>query len=356
MSNNHIFAVVLSGGQGVRLWPLSRAARPKQFLAVSANGQTLLQEAVRRAIQLTGSIDTVLVATGSAQAPLVREQLQGLPPENLLAEPVGRNTAPSLALATYVLRQRQPDAVMVILPVDHIFHDEAPWFEAMKTAISIAAGSDMLIAVGVPADHPSTSYGYLHLAGAVEGLPARQVNEFVEKPDRERAEAFCASGEYLWNTGTYAWRVPVFWQAIESHLPQVAETLRTLRHPVSPDSLDSMYGMFPSISVDYAILEKAPNVAAVCGTFERIDIGSLDNLAEIWPADSGGNAARGDLLAYRSHGNLVYTDDGLVSLVGVDGLAVVRAGEVVLVCPRERLAEVRELLSQMREKGFERYS
>ncbi len=358
MSERPVFAVIMAGGQGMRLWPLSRASRPKQFLALTSSGRTLLQDAVRRATELTGSIKNVLVTAQSGQAGLVREQLPDLPAENLLLEPVGRNTAPCLALAAFHLRSRAPDAVMSILPVDHVFMDEQSWFEAVRTAVAYAGESGMLVTIGLTPHSPSSSFGYLHLGQALEErrtCPVYRVQEFIEKPALARAEAFLASGEYLWNTGTFAWRVSTFWRAVTTHLPQVASALERWGALPSVEALESIYPAFENISVDYAIMEKSPDVAAVRGAFQRIDVGSLGNLSELWPGDAQGNAVLGEALASDSQENIIYTDEGLVGLLGVQGLVVVRAGDVVLVCPRERAGEIRGLVEQLRRSGQERY-
>jgi mannose-1-phosphate guanylyltransferase len=358
MSEKPIFAVIMAGGQGVRLWPLSRASRPKQFLALTTSGRTLLQEAARRATELTGSTHNILVTAQSGQANLVREQLPDLPPENLLLEPVGRNTAPCLALAAFHLRSRAPDAVMAVLPVDHLFVHENPWFDAIHAAVAYAAASDSLVTIGLKPQAPSSNFGYLHLGQVLEDrepCPVYQLQKFIEKPDRDRAESFLASGEYLWNTGTFAWRVSTFWQAVETYLPQVASALEGWGASPTPETLESIYPTFENISVDYAIMEKSSNVAAVRGAFQRIDVGSLGNLSELWPEDAQGNAALGEVLLRDSQDNVIYTDKGLVSLLGVQGLVVVRAGEVVLVCPRERAGEVRELVALLQRSNLERY-
>jgi mannose-1-phosphate guanylyltransferase len=355
MSNLPVFAVIMAGGQGTRLWPLSRVARPKQFLALTESGRTLLQEAARRAVTITGSIQNVLIATQANQVELVKAQLPELPAANLLIEPVGRNTAPCLALAAYHIRQRAPEAVMSVLPVDHLFEDEAPWFAAIRMEIAAAAESDALVTIGLTPASPSSNFGYLHLGDSALNGRTQRVIEFIEKPARDRAEKFLASGEYLWNTGTFAWKVSVFWRELEKHLPQVVKDLQALGYPLSFAHLEMVYAAFPNISVDYAIMEKAAHVLAVRGAFKRIDVGSLANLTEIWPADENDNAVRGDVQTRDSRGNIVYTDEGIVGLIGVENLVVVRAGDVVLVCPRERVSEIKELVAQIKASGAERY-
>jgi mannose-1-phosphate guanylyltransferase len=247
---------------------------------------------------------------------------------------------------------------MAVLPVDHVFVDEQPWFDAVRAAVAYAGESGRLVTIGLTPQSPSSSFGYLHLGQPLDerrNCPIHRVQEFIEKPDRARAEAFLASGEYLWNTGTFAWLVSTFWQAVETHLPQVASALNEWGASFAPDILESIYPAFENISVDYAIMEKSANVAAVRGAFQRIDVGSLGNLSELWPGDSQGNAVLGEALASDSQDNIIYTDEGLVGLLGVQGLVVVRAGDVVLVCPRERAGEIRGLVEQLQRSGKERY-
>ena len=394
--------MILAGGQGTRLWPLSRQATPKQFLelapAGSASGRSsLLQEAVRRASRLCdGDINRVLVITQAQHAGLVRQQLPNLPEENLLLEPVGRNTAPALGLAAFALRQRNPQAVMLAFPVDHLFVDEVPWFEALAAAAAYARQSDALVTIGVPPASPSPRFGYLQLGEQVEPqsragagfAPAIfRVQAFIEKPDQERACQFCASGEHLWNTGTFAWRVEVFLKALQQHAPEIyqalaaapefsedliANTGRIAPEAPAAGSLAEIYPALRNISVDYAVMEKAaggepttghsPSVAAVRGAFERIDVGALDALDQIWPCDEHANTLGQApdntstlLVSKDSRQNIVYSDEGLVGLVGVNDLIVIRKGDILLVCPCQRANEVPNLLRQLQQENLERF-
>jgi mannose-1-phosphate guanylyltransferase len=361
------YAVLMAGGRGTRLWPLSRAGRPKQFLALQPGGETLMQAAARRAARVSGSLDRVLVVAGAESAGLVREQLPGLPPENLLLEPQGKNTAPCLGLAAFYLGRRCPEAVMAVLPADHLFAAEEPWLAAVRTAVAHAGSTGDLVAIGIPPLSPSPSYGYLHLGETLrpgygpggEGT-VRRVLEYIEKPPAAQAQAFLESGAYLWNTGAFAWRLPVFLEALRQHLPWLFAGLQALEaeragEGFSAEKLERAYAGFESISVDYGVMERAGNVAAVQGDFKRIDVGGLAALAELYPADEQGNAGPGDRAARDSRGNLVYTDAGLVALLGVDDLVVVRQGDIVLVCPRARAGEVQALLETLVREGLERY-
>ncbi|HZD56305.1 MAG TPA: sugar phosphate nucleotidyltransferase [Anaerolineales bacterium] len=352
----HVFAVILAGGAGTRLWPLSRRAFPKQFLALGGGGHTLLQDTFRRAKALVGTPDNVVVMGQKRHAALLQQQLPGLPPENIILEPTGCNTAASIGLAALALQQRSSEEIMVILPADHLFEDEMPWLEAVRVAVAFAGETDWLVAIGIPPEGPSSSYGYLRLGekvGHKNGLPVHEVSRFVEKPDSDLAEKLYTSGDYLWNTGTFSWRMTVFLQALKQHMPKLHQGLLEIAE--RPERLREIYSNFESVSVDYGVMEKSSHVAAVQGSFKRLDLGSLPMLSEVWGGDSHGNAVVGTLVDMDSQNNIIYSDEGLVGLIGIEDMVVIRQGEVLLVCPKERAHEVKELVAVLGKQGLERY-
>jgi mannose-1-phosphate guanylyltransferase len=354
--NPPVFAVVMAGGQGKRLWPLSREAFPKQFLTLQLQAGSLLQQAVRRAAEIVGTLEHVLVVSQAQHARLVAQQLPDLPQWNVLLEPMGRNTAACIGLAALEIRRRAPQAVMAVFPADHLFEDERPWKQAVRAAIAAAGQSGRLVAIGIPPSRASTSYGYLRLGEALgkqAGLEIYAVREYAEKPDAARAARYLESGEYLWNTGTFAWRVTALQEALQKHLPQLASGLEQIA--ADPSRLEQIYAQLPDISIDYGVMEKASQVAAVRGAFTRLDVGSLTGLAELWPQDARGNAIMGALLEKDSQDNLVYSDEGLVCLIGVQDLVIVRQGDVLLVCPKERAGEVKQVVEGLEAAGMGRF-
>jgi mannose-1-phosphate guanylyltransferase len=347
------YAILLAGGQGTRLWPLSRRAHPKQFLAFKTGEPTLLQGAARRAVRVSGSLERVLVLVQEEHAGMAREQLPGLPAENLIVEPVGRSTAASIGLAAIILEKRLPGTLMVVLPSDHLFSDERPWLAALRAALAFVAGQERLVTLGITPQGPSSNYGYLHLGQALQGNQIYETQAFVEKPDPVQARAFYESGEYLWNTGTFIWQTSVFLAAVEQHMPGLFAGLQ--RIAADPGALAEVYPTFQDISVDYGIMEKAAGVTVVRGDFERIDVGNLSTLASLLERDAQGNAVEGLLLEKDSQDNVIYADEGLVGLIGVQDMIVVRKGDVVLVCPKERAREVKDLVAALAEKDLDKF-
>jgi len=360
------YAVIMAGGQGTRLWPLSRKSRPKQFLDLTGDGQSLLQSAVDRAGRVGDDAKRVLVVAPVAQAELIREQLPGLPAENLILEPVGRNTAAAIGLAAIQIQQRNPEAVMGVFPADHLFRDETPWIEAVQTALGFAADSDQLVTIGLKPGFPSPSYGYLHLGGLLtsEGkYPVYQVRRFVEKPSVALAQTYLDSGEYLWNTGTFAWKVSTLMQGFRQHLPgHYAGFQEIARNPGSWGRLSKVYPSLENISIDYGVMERSSNVAVVRANFERIDLGNLSNLSALskgpdWSEGDDGNAWLGNGLIVDGEHNLIYdeTGSGITVAFGLDDVIIVRQDDVVLALPKNEAHRIKDLLTEIRKKGLEMY-
>jgi mannose-1-phosphate guanylyltransferase len=354
-----VFSVVMAGGQGTRLWPLSRESQPKQFLSLTADNRSLLQATVQRAIEAAGCLEQVLIVAHQGQAQLVKEQVVGLPEQNLLLEPFGRNTAACIGLAAFEVSRRSPQAVMAVFPSDHLYEGEAAWAGAVESALSYASQTECLVALGLPPGFAFTGYGYMKTGRMLLSTvccPVFEVLEFVEKPPHELAQSFLESGQYLWNIGTFAWQVGVFLNALERQLPVTYARLAACGEDLADTKLlASVYEGIEDISVDYAVLEKENNVVVVRGDFRRIDVGTLASLDEILPVDKDNNAFYGDNLVWDSQGNIIFSEEGLVGLVGMRDMIVIHKGDVVLVCPKERAGEVKDLVRQLDKKGLQRF-
>ena len=356
------YAVVLAGGSGTRLWPLSRKSQPKQFLQFSG-AETLLEATVRR---LRGILpaERILILTKKEYEPLVRRQAGEVPPSNVLIEPSGRGTGPALVLASLLVQRRCRDAVLLAVPSDHVIMDEGKYLEALGDACRMARGAGMLVAIGLTPEEPSSQYGYL-LRG--EPWPARKVSSgvfrvdrFVEKPSLERAKEFYASGAYRWNIGTFAWSLECFRLSLERAAPELARGSASLEEHILPGGMTSgmkeAYDRLPLVSIDYALLQNADNILMVEGAFRRIDAGNLRSLQQLLPLDKAGNSTHGTVVTRQSRGNTVYSSGPLVALMGVDDVLVIATGDIVLVCGKNDSERVSEILGSLDAEQARRYS
>lgn len=266
-----ITAVVMAGGSGKRFWPLSRKNRPKQFLPIPGP-RTMLQQAVRRLEEFIPQAD-IHIITLDRLAPLVAEQLPGIPRDNILAEPLQKNTAAAVGMASTVISHKNPGAVMIVLPSDHYIADERSFARTLKAAAVIAAAGSQIVTIGIPPSAPETGYGYIHIGGLlkeVDGLPVWEALEFIEKPPSEKAAEFCASGDYFWNSGIFIWRVDLIRQLIATHMPGLEKGLREIES--APGStrqqvVEEVYRSLPGISIDCGVLEKCRDILVIPGQF-----------------------------------------------------------------------------------------
>jgi len=351
MPTPDLYAVIMAGGSGTRFWPASRASRPKQFLPI-AGAAPMIAETWKR---LEGLVrpEHVLVVTAESQAQLVRECLPGLAPENLLAEPLARNTAPCVALAAFEIRRRAPDAVQIVLPADHVIRPAEAFRRTLAAAAREAAASGALLTFGIRPTHPATGYGYVETGEqmhAVDGIPVHRVVRFVEKPDRARAEEFLAQGSFLWNSGIFVWSTSAILEAVREHVPAVHAGLERVE---AGAPLGEEYARFASEPVDVAILERAANVRTMPIEYEWNDVGSWAALPEVAPADEHGNwpalSGGARLVTVEAEGCVAYAEAGeVLALVGVKDLVVVRAGNATLVCPRDRAQDVKRIVEELR--------
>lgn len=345
----------MAGGKGERFWPASRAARPKQLLPI-AGPRTLIAETVQRNLHLAPP-DHIFVVTTPDHASHIREELPELPPHNIIAEPYGKNTAPCIALITALLAARNPDAVLAVVPADHVIPDTERYAQTLRDAATIAAREHALLTIGIAPRAPETGYGYI-LAG--EGLPATtstafsRAEQFIEKPPRARAEELIATGRAFWNAGMFVFRLADMLDALCRFVPEIANTLHRLVHsagsPDEPAAIAALYDVAPATSIDYAVMEKARNVIVAHGLFAWDDVGSWAAAADHWPHDDSGNAARGDVLLIDATGCVVHNDcPGVTAVLGLHDVIVVRTGDAVLVCPKSRAQEVKEIVRRLHQ-------
>lgn len=309
--------------------------------------------------RLRGLVDDadVLVVTAAHQVDLVREALPELPPENVIAEPEARNTAAAVAISAFAVAQRDPDAVQVVLPADHIIEPAEAFRATLAAAADAAAAEDCLVTLGVRPDHPATGYGYIEageVLGERGGIPLHAVASFVEKPDLARAEEYLAGERHFWNAGIFVWSTASILAALELHAPRIHGGLAGVAAP----DLPAAYAALPKLPIDVAVLEKADNVRMLPVDFSWNDVGSWKALHGLIAADADGNRAAlsggAHVLTEDTRGCLTYAEGpSVIALVGVEDLVVVQSGNATLVCPVERAQEVRRIVERLRDEDPE---
>lgn len=355
---SHTYAIILAGGAGTRFWPASRQLRPKQFLPLGPDpDEPLLRATIRRILPLC-PLDRILIATGAHLASATREILPELPPENILAEPTPRNTAPCIGWATRVIARRDPEAMVMVFPADHAVTDEDAFRNTIREAIRLAE-QDTIATIGLHPTRPETGYGYIEVGDPINSLSFR-VQRFVEKPNLERALQFIESKKHLWNGGMFFYRAQRLEEDLRSTLPTLAEGLDRIdaaaREGREQDVLVDIFHTLPSISIDHGVIEKAPRLAVVRGDFGWNDVGSWQSAWELAPKDIADNAASPSTVLIEAKNNLVrdLRTDGqkrVIALVGVDNLAVVETDDALLILPRERAQDVRLIVEELKRRG-----
>lgn len=352
--SDELVGVIMAGGAGTRFWPASTEQRPKQFLTLFGE-RSLLQQSYDR---LAGLIppERVLVLTSADFAPLVQMQLPELPPENVIAEPMRRDTAAAVTLAATLCAERFNDPIMTILTSDHLIGPTERFQHALVSAATGAASGDALYTFGIRPDEPATGFGYLELgasAGEHGGLAHRELTRFVEKPDLATAKEYLAAGNYLWNSGMFVWRSSAVLAEIERQLPAHAAALRAAvaadGTPAFDAALRHAFEPLEKVSIDFGVMEHARSVRCVEPDFAWSDVGSFLALADHLPTDDSGNAHRGRLFGVEAQDNIVFTedDDEVVGILGLSDLVVVRAGRRTLIAPRERAEDIKKLVSTL---------
>jgi len=345
------YVMIMAGGGGTRLWPASRKRRPKQFLPLLPNGQTLLGATVERLAALVPP-ERMMVVTAASQVPDVERTAPSVPKANIVIEPQARNTAACIGLGAIEVLRRDPEGILAVVPSDQYAWKLEPYQAAVRHALEVAA-QGVVVTVGIPPTGPETGFGYLEPGD--EKLGARIVKRFVEKPDRATAERYLASG-YLWNSGMFFFSAARILQAIRQHLPALGEILDEIF--ADPDKASTLYPQAPSTSIDYGVMEKLSpgEVFVVPGDFGWNDVGSWSAIPAITPPDADGNFTLGDSVTIDARGNVLYGDKGrIISVVGLNDLVIVATDEAVLVMPKDRAQDVKDIVRALEKSKRETY-
>lgn len=353
-------AVIMAGGSGTRFWPLSRRRSPKQFLPIISE-RTMIEETVERLLPLI-SINHILTVANAEQSRTIGELFPELPRENILVEPRGKNTAASLILATARLYLEDPQIVIAALPADHLILDKARFRRKLEAAAMVASGGHSLITFGIPPTYPATGYGYIHFSEKGPQIFLEEaffkVEEFKEKPGLEEAQRFLEEGRYYWNSGMFLWRADTFAQNLQKYAPTFYPFWRRMVAALKEGKEEEIIELFeeiPSLSIDYALMEKARDVLVCQGDFGWSDVGSWSSLFHLWPKSSCGNFIKGELVSLDSSNCLIYNPQKLTAMIGVEDLIVVETEDTLLICHKTKDQKVKELLEVIQKKGKNEY-
>lgn len=352
-TNQDLFAVIMAGGSGTRFWPASRKKAPKQFLAVGGKRSLIAETAARLGTLVPP--ERRLVVAGVEHVALVRKALRNLPPENILAEPVARNTAPCVAWAALEIEKRSSGAVHAVFPADHVIGPAKTFRKTLQAAADEARSSGALVTFGIRPTFPATGYGYIEQKNAVAkhgSLDVFAVARFVEKPDVARAEQFLAAGTFLWNSGMFVWTTTAILNELRRSAPDLMRMMEKAMRDGS--GITSIYPSLPSVSVDVAVLEKAAAVRVIPADFQWSDVGAWPALPEILPLDEAQNCVAGGatLLVEGAKGCISYGKSGdLIALLGVEDLIVVRAGNALLIARKDRAQDVKKIVMRLEREG-----
>lgn len=351
-------ALIMAGGRGERFWPRSRMNLPKQFLSLTDDGKTMIQLTVDRILPLV-DLENVYIATNEDYRELVKEQLPGLPEENILCEPIGRNTAPCIGLGAEHIAKKLGDAVMMVLPSDHLIHNIPVFRQTLADACAVAEQGDHLVTLGIKPDMPETGYGYIKFDASRSLDNAHAVERFVEKPDLDTAKAYVASGEYLWNSGMFIWKVSTILNSIKAYLPDMFDGLERIAAAIGTEQqgavLDKEFRTLESVSIDYGVMEKAESIYCLSGDFGWDDVGSWLAVGRIRHNDEDGNVISGNVVTVGTQDTIIQGGDKLIAAVGLKDIVVVDANDAILICSKEKTADIKKVLENLRSSGKHQY-
>lgn len=349
-------AVIMAGGVGTRFWPLSQKKKPKQFLPIVSD-KTMIEETINRLLTVF-PYSKIYTVANLEQTQIIKNLLPQLPEENLFVEPQGKNTAPSLILATASLFLQNPEAVVAALPADHLIEKSSVFLKKLKAGAVAASTEKKLITFGIPPDYPATGYGYIQFLKEnplqISAERFYSVQQFKEKPDSATAKTFLDEENYFWNSGMFLWQVSVFARQLEEHAPDMFvywKRILTALENNDKTQIESVFEEIPSISIDYALMEKAEGILMAEGNFGWSDVGAWSALADIWLQDRRGNALRGENIVLDSQNCLLYNPQKLTALIGVQDLIVVETEKALLICSKKEDQKVKDIVDRLKKEG-----
>lgn len=344
-------ALIMAGGRGERFWPKSRKTLPKQFLSLTDDGKTMIQLTVERISSMV-KLEDVYIATNKDYKRLVLDQLPGLPEQNVLCEPVGRNTAPCIGLGAMHISKKYDDAMMLVLPSDHQIKFNKMFLRTLQDAFDVAEKGCNLVTIGITPDYPETGYGYIKFDPQCTEGHAYKVDRFVEKPSLEVAKEYLASEEYLWNSGMFIWKVSSILKNMQKFMPNMYQGLKQIQAAIGTDEegavLEKEFTALESQSIDYAIMEKAEDIYILPGAFGWDDVGSWLAVERIKKTNEFGNIVNGNIITVNTNNCIIQGDKKLIATVGLDNMIVVDTDDATLICAKEHAGEIKKVLENLK--------
>lgn len=351
-------ALIMAGGRGERFWPKSRKNLPKQFLSLTDDGKTMIQLTVERILPLVDAED-IYIATNMDYLDLVKEQLPFVKEENILCEPVGRNTAPCIALGAVHIAKKYEDALMMVLPSDHLIKLSGVYQGLLEDACEVAKEDDNLVTIGIAPEYPETGYGYIKFIQSKKFKNAYEVDRFVEKPNLELAMEYLETEEYLWNSGMFIWKVSSILQRIEKLMPDLYEGILKIQAAIGTSEqeevLKTVFPTLPSTSIDYGIMEKSNHIYTVPGSFGWDDVGSWLAIERIKKTDEQNNVINGNAVVIESEDCIIQADKKLIAAIGLKDIVVVDTEDATLICDKHQTADIKKVIAKLRENRREEY-
>ena len=348
----------MAGGKGERFWPRSRVSLPKQFLSLTDDGKTMIQLTVER-IRPIVELEDVYIATNKNYKKLVMEQLPGIPEENILCEPIGRNTAPCIGLGAVHVSRKYDDATMIVLASDHLIKHNDVFIDTFKAGCEVAENDSNLVTVGINPNYPETGYGYIKYNADKQAGSAYEVEKFVEKPSLDIAKEYLAAGDYLWNSGMFAWKISTILNCFKEYMPTTYEGLMKIKASIGTTEEQSVLeAEFPNLeaqSVDYGIMEKADNIYILPGDFGWDDIGSWLAVGRIKNTNEDNNVVNGNVITVNTQNCIIEGSDKLIATVGLRDIIVVDTKDATLISTKENAGEIKQVLAKIRESGKNEY-
>jgi mannose-1-phosphate guanylyltransferase len=358
--NKNTYIAIMAGGIGSRFWPLSRVNHPKQFLDILGTGKTLIQHTFERFARLV-PVENIYVVTANEYLNVTQEQLPLIPKENILGEPFRKNTAPCIAYISFKLQELNPNASLIVAPADHLILNEDRFLEVCTEALDFVHHFNSLVTIGITPTYANTGYGYIQHEG-IEAIPSvYKVKTFTEKPNKELAKTFLASGDFLWNSGIFIWKIKNGIEAFHKHLPEVHEVFHSEQKKLNTKEekqvLEQIYPQCPNISIDFGVMEKADNVYVIPASFGWSDLGTWNSAWENMDKDYFENAVAGkNVIVFDTNKSVVHVpDEKLVVLQGLDDYIVVDTKDVLLICHKEKEQEIKEYVAEVKRNKGEKY-